>query len=276
MENIDLVYLLEPVVVLGFTLALVLYWHLRRRLTLWTLVISFVAYFGAIATKEVIQVATYGPLNSAVSGNPWVLGPYFGLQTVFLEVGFAYLFARYAVKRAYIYRNDAEGYGISLGLWENGVLIAGLSLIDYLAYYYVLSGSGTLAQHLFSILNTDAPSLFYPAAKALPLVGYGILERVSSALLHFSWGYLCVLAAAFKKKRFLAVALPMGLVDFFVPFESDFGLGVFEAFVFVIALASVAIALGISRGEHRQASVDFKPHPEEVNPTGGSSSQHHP
>lgn len=72
-----------------------------------------------------------------------------------------------------------------------------------------------------------------------------------------------MLAAVYRQRVFLLAALPMGLVDFFVPFESSFGLGAFEALFFVIGLASVGVALGLTRS-YRQASTDFvSPPPEE-------------
>lgn len=264
MENIDPVYFIGPLVMVAFSFGSVGYWRLRRRLTAWVVLFSVVAYFGAIGAKAVIQGLTYDQLNTAVNGNPWVLGPYFGLQTAFLEVGFAYLFARYAVTHGFLRANDAEGYGISLAFWENGVLIGALSLIDYAAYYLTLSGSGSAAQQMFTTLSQDAPSLFYSASSALPLVGYEILERVSSLLFHFSWGYLCVLAAVYDKRVFLLAALPMGLVDALVPFASSMGTGLFEGVVFLLGLASLGLALTLTRGDYRRASTSFAgPPPEE-------------
>src|SRR5271155_2370553 len=187
MENIDPVYFVGPVVVIAFSLGLVAYWRRRRRLTGWVILFSVVAYFGAIGTKAHIQAVTYAPLDSAVSGNPWVLGPYFGLQTVFIEVGFAYLFARYAVTHGFFRANDAEGYGISLALWENGVLIGGTALLSYAVYYATLAGSGTAAGQTFATLMASSPSLFDAPSEALPLIGFAILERVSSLLIHFSF-----------------------------------------------------------------------------------------
>lgn len=257
MENIDPIYFLGPIIVAAFSFGLVAYWHSRRRLTAWVIMFSVVAYFGAIATKALIQALSYGPLDYLARGSPWVLGPYFGLQTVFIEVGLAYVFARYAVDHGLFHANDAEGYGISLALWENGVFFAGLAAVDYAVYYVTLGGSGSSAPTLFHTLDKAAPSLFFPVGKALPLVGYQVLERISSLLLHFSWGYLCVLAAVFKKRRFLVCALPMGLVDSFVPFETPSTLGSFEALIFVVGLVSVAVALVVTKGEYRKASVNF-------------------
>ena len=211
---------------------------------MFVLLFSVAAYFGAILAKVVFQYLTYGPpFFPASGGNLFVLGAYFGLQTVFFEVGGAYLVARYAVTHGMMRANDAEGYGISLALWENGILMGALLLVDYAVYYATLAGSGTAAVQTFATLIASSPSLFYAPSGALPLVGFAILERVSSLLVHFSFGYLCVLAAVFKKRTLLLVALPMGMVDFLVPFAGSIGTGAFEGLVFAFALACVAAAL---------------------------------
>ncbi len=257
--NIDPVYFLTPAVVIALSVGLVAYWRRKRRLTMFVLAFSLVAYFGAILAKVVFQYLTYRPpFFPASGGNPFELGAYFGLQTVFFEVGGAYLVARYAVTHGLLRANDAEGYGISLALWENGVLIGGPLLVSYTIYYATLAaGSGAAASQMFASLLQSAPALFDPAAKALPLIGYSILERVSSLLIHFSFGYLCVLAAAFKRRAFLLVALPMGLVDFLVPFAGSLGTGPFEGLVFGVGLASVAGALTLTRGQYRSQSTLF-------------------
>jgi uncharacterized membrane protein YhfC len=217
-----------------------------------------VAYFGAIFAKVVFQYLTYLSLFPSAGGNPYELGAYFGLQTVLFEVGAAYLVARYAVSRGMLKANDAEGYGISLALWENGVLIGGSLLINYAIYYTTLSSSsGAAAVQMFATLLQSAPSLFDPPSSALPLVGFAVLERVSSLLIHFSWGYLCVLAAVFKKRIFLLVALPMGLVDFFAPFAGSLGVGAFEGLIFAIALVCVGGTLTLARGELAGRGKDF-------------------
>jgi hypothetical protein len=241
-------------VVIAFSFGLVEYWHRRRRLTMFVLLFSLAAYFGAIFAKAVFQYLTYGPLVSASGGNLYELGAYFGLQTVFFEVGGAYLVARYAASSGMLKANDAEGYGISLALWENGVLIGGSLLVDYAIYYATLSSrSGATAVQMFATLLQSAPALFDPPSSALPLIGYAIMERVSSLLIHFSWGYLCVLAAVFNKRTFLLVALPMGLVDFFTPFAGSLGTGAFEGLIFAIALACVAVALTMGRRGSKEA-----------------------
>lgn len=261
MENIDPVYFLGPVAIIAMSVALTALWHRRRRLTWWALLFSACAYLGAIGVKALLQAVTYGPFSSAVHGSSWATGAYYGLQTVFLEVGLAYVFARYAASHGLFGAGDAEGYGISLAFWENGLLVGGIAALQYAAYYTTLAGAGASAQQLLSTLLRDAPSLFYPPARALPLVGYSVLERVSSLLLHFSWGYLCVLAAVFRRRVFLYVALPMGLADVLIVFEPSLGVPAFEGVLFIIGLASLVVAMGATRGSYRKQSTDFAPHP---------------
>ena len=248
-------YFLTPVITVAFSFGLVVYWRLTRRFSGWTVLASLLAYGGAIALKEIVQSVTYHPFADAVGGNQAALGVYFGLQTVIFEVGGAYLVARYAVSRQKLRRDDAGAFGIGLAMWENGVLIGALTLINYVAYYALLSSGGTLAAQLYGTLSKDAPALFNPPAAALPLVGYAVLERVSSLLIHFSWGYLVVLAAALKKKPLFFAALPMGLVDFLPPFAGSMGLAAFEALVFAIGVASLAVALRLGRGALKQADA---------------------
>ncbi len=258
MENIDPIYFLTPLVVIAFSFGLVAYWRRRRRLTMFALLFSVVAYFGAIIAKVVFQYLTYRPPFFPLSGGSlFVSGAYFGLQTVFFEVGGAYLVARYAVTHGMLRANDAEGYGISLALWENGVLVGGLLLVNYAVYYATLAGSGTTAEQTFATLIASSPSLFDAPSSALPLIGFAILERVSSLLIHFSFGYLCVLAAVYRRRTFLLLALPMGMVDFLAPFAGSIGTGAFEGLVFAIALASVAAALTATRGKVRVESTLF-------------------
>jgi hypothetical protein len=73
-------------------------------------------------------------------------------------------------------------------------------------------------------------------------VALGTLERTSSIMLHSAWGYLCALAAVSRKRVLFIIALPMGLVDFLVPFADSIGVALFELMVFVLAVLSVCVA----------------------------------
>ena len=66
----------------------------------------------------------------------------------------------------------------------------------------------------------------------LQLVALGTIERLGSILVHFSWGILVVVAAASRRTKYFLVALPMGLVDFLVPFAPSLGLPEFEGIAF--------------------------------------------
>jgi uncharacterized membrane protein YhfC len=139
-------------------------------------------------------------------------------------------------------RKDAEAYGAGLAFWENAVLLGILSLINLIAYYSILSTNTPLAQTLYNQLNTNAPGLFAPASQALTSVAYGTLERISSILIHSTWGYLCFMAAYLNEKRLVLIALPMGFVDFLVPFAQNLGTLTFEAIVFALSILSVLVA----------------------------------
>lgn len=247
MPNIDPVYFLYPVVVIAFSFGLVIYWHYRRKFTGAVLIFSLVAYGGAIALKYIVQIPTYHPFDTAVGGNHIALGLYYGMQTVAFEVGGAFVVARYAVSRGKFKAIDAEGYGIGLSFWENGVYLGIFTLINYISYYAILSaGSSGISLTLYETLIKNAPGLFYSPSQALPAVGYAILERVSSLLVHFSWGYLVVLAVVYKRKLFLGVALPMGLIDFLVPFAGTMSLPIFEGVLFLLSLLCLAVALRVT------------------------------
>ena len=62
-------------------------------------------------------------------------------------------------------------------------------------------------------------------------------------LIHIAWGVLCILTAVTGRKRFVAVALPMGLVDALVPFSGQVSLVTFEAIIFTISIVCFGIAL---------------------------------
>ncbi len=266
MQNIDPIYFLTPLIVIGFSVGLVAYWRLRKRFSAWVLLLSLAAYAGAIILKDIFQVVTLKPFEAAVGGDPAALGIYFGLQTVIFEVGGAYLVAWYAFSRGKIRAEDASGYGIGLAFWENGILIGGSLLLDYAIISLTLSGGGSASQQLFAILANDSPALFYSPSFAFPLIGSAVLERVSSLFVHFSWGLLCVSAVVFRRRLFLLLALPMGLVDFLPPFAGSMGLLDFEGVLFALSLLSLAVALVSTRA--------FRRHPSETpRPSSGSPQQ---
>ncbi len=209
---------------------------------------SLVAFAGAILLKFIFQLFTVNAVISTFGTASIATGLYYGLQTAIFEVGGAFLVARYALSRGRFAEKDAGAYGISLAFWENGVYLGIFSLISIVSIYVVIAaGPATAAQQVYSALQSSKSALFDPPATALPQIAFGILERVSSIILHCAWGYLVVIAAVYKRNDYLIAAMPLGLVDFFVPFVSFLGVPVFEAIVFVFALAGLLIAISISR-----------------------------
>jgi hypothetical protein len=127
-QDIDPLLLLQPALFIALGAGLVVYWRLKRKLTGMVLLFSLMAYAGAIALKEVVQAYTANGVFAAFGYVSWQTGLYYGLQTSFLEVGLAYLVARYAVARRQMDVSDTEGYGVSLAFWENAILLGALSL----------------------------------------------------------------------------------------------------------------------------------------------------
>jgi hypothetical protein len=256
--------------VITFSFGLVLYWHFKRNFSKWVLLYSLAAYAGAIAVKYAVQIPTIGAVDSAFGSNPAVLGLYYGIQTGVFEVGGAFLVASLAHSRGNFKASDAEGFGLGLAMWENGVLLGIPVLIDYVTYYVLLSmPSSGVSQLLYSTLIKASPGLFYGNSSALPLIGYAILERVSSLFGHFAWGYLAVISAVYKKRIYFAVGFPIGfLIDFLVPFEPKLGTGIFELVVFIVAtsglLASIFVTRKIREGMEAPTDLSKKPEADET------------
>jgi len=246
MQNIDPVLLLEPAAYIGISVGLVLYWRAKRSFVGIVLLFSFIAYAGAIALKEVVQAYTFAGVTSEFGSAGWEAGVYFGAQTSIFEVGLAYLVARYAVSRKLIGGADAEAYGISLAFWENGILLGALTLLNLIASY-VLIAEGLIPASVYQTLVTSTPSLFYPPRQLAVPIALGVLERISSLMAHFAWGYLCILAACMRKKTYLAVAVPMGLIDATVPFAQDVPLWEYEGLLFALCLGLLLLAWRITR-----------------------------
>ncbi len=253
LTEINTIYFLTPIAVIALSFGTVIYWHFKKNFTLNILLYSFIAYFSAIIIKYLFQYFTLIPYSKIIDNNQLLLGIYYGLQTALIEVGLAYLVAKYATTRGKLFRKDAAGYGLGLAMWENGVLISIPLLVNYLLYYIILASPSSGS--FFSTLHEVAPALFLPTYQALPLIGFSILERASSLLVHAAWGYLTVIAAVTGKRRYLYAALPMGLIDFLVPYESSLGIATFEMLVFIVS--SICLVIALSLGFRSQSSNPF-------------------
>jgi membrane metalloprotease YhfC-like protein len=257
MQNIDPVVLLGPVIYIAISAGLVAYWRLRRRLTVLVLVLALVAYAGAFAVKVVFQAFTAGAVTSAFGAVSWQTGLYFGAQTSVLEVGLAYVVARYAFSRNQIGGRDGEAYGISLAFWENGILIGALTLLN-LSVAYILIAEGLYPSPVYQALVTSSPSLFDPPQQLLVPIAFGVLERISSLLAHFAWGYLCVMAVCMRKRTYLVIAMPMGLVDALVPFAQEVPLWEFETVIFAVSVGLFVIAWAATKAA-RESGYSLTP-----------------
>ena len=127
MQNIDPIFIIQPVIVIIICSVLLVYWYFKRRFHLMVLVYSLVAYAVAIALKEAVQIPTVTAATNYFGSQGAWLGVYFGLQTVFFEVGLAYVVAWYVFSHGMLERKDAEAYGAGLPFWENAALLGILS-----------------------------------------------------------------------------------------------------------------------------------------------------
>jgi hypothetical protein len=251
-QNIDILYIIQPVIVIVTASLLMLYWYLKRRFHATVFLYSLIAYGTAIALKYAVQIPTVDAVTSYFGEHSVGLGFYYGLQTVFFEVGLAFLVAWFAVRSGALERKDAEAYGSGLAFWENAILLSALSLINLIAYYSILSTNTSLAQTLYNQLNTNAPGLFAPASEALRSVALGVMERTSSILIHVAWGYLCFMAAYHHRRRLLLIALPMGFIDFLVPFAQN-AIVTFEVEIFALSVISLLTAWYVTRNLHESS-----------------------
>jgi hypothetical protein len=242
MENIDPVFLLQPALVFAACLGVVFYWNEKKTLRPLILALSAVSYFATVIPKNLIIGPTLGPLDSAFGSASLQVGLYLGTMTAVFEIGGAYYVARVLARRGMVGLDDAAGYGIGLGFWENGIYLGLLSLANLAAIYTTIAW-GALPASAYGALTTADPSLFSGAWTALPLIALGSLERLSSLLAHISWGYLCVLSACTNRMRYFLMAFPMGYVDALVPFAGEVPLWEFEGVVFLLSVVFLAIAV---------------------------------
>ena len=248
--EIDPILFLAPLLSIGITSGVALYWWRRYGFRAVVIPLTLFAYFVAIALKVVVQSFTsvqaenvFGPISEG-------FGLYLGLQTVFFEVGLAYVFALIGARKFKLEKKDAVPFGLGLAFWENGVLLGIYMLLQLLLIYISLLGNSSAAATTYFHIATSHPSYFYSPAKLLPGILYGALERISSLLAHTAWGVLVVFAALTKRKIFLALAFPMGLVDALVPFASITSIAVFEAGFFLLSAGFILVALIATRASN--------------------------
>jgi len=180
------------------------------------LVYSLVAYAVAIALKYAVQLPTINIVINNFGAHSVALGFYYGLQTVFFEVGLAFVVAWYAFKHGQLRRKMLKA---TVQGWLSGKTLVFWNSIAHqprcLLWYSLVKHNS--CQTLYNQLQTNAPDLFLPASQALGSVAIGTLERISSIMLHFAWGYLCVMAVVYNKKRlFLILCLWGSLISLYL------------------------------------------------------------
>ena len=263
MQNIDPILFVQPILSIATAVVALAYWRRRRGYRWALLLLSLVAYAGAIMAKVAIQAVSYSAVSDYFGQVSVGLGLYFGVQTVLLEVGLAYVLARYAARRTGLSPSDGVAYGISLGFWENAVLIGALPLVNLTVDYYVIASGSSLGQQVYNTLMNADPAYFLPSSALAGLVVLGSVERVSSLFVHVAFGTLVVLAVITGRKRYLLYALPMGMVDALVPF-ANLNLDLFEGGLLLLSIGFLAVTWLAMRSVGSATPSTPQPPPESV------------
>ena len=243
MNDFDPVVFLSPVLAIIASILLLLIIRKKSNLRAVVIVFALISYAAAIALKEIVQYFSLIFIYNHFGKMSILTGLYFGIQTSIFEVIGAYLIALLVARKALISERDADAYGGSLAFWENAVLLGALPLFSLLVDYFLIASGSALGSLVYSELKASDPGLFYSPLSVLPDVLLGALERLSSILAHYSWGFLALSAAVLKKKKLLYIAIPMGLIDALVPFEPLMGIDLFEGVVFAFSVFFLFIAI---------------------------------
>lgn len=155
-------------------------------------VIAALAYFLAIAGKVIIQ--SLFPVFFQTNTLPTYAA--YGVLTAVLEIGLAYVFVLF-------YKGDFRSwkgwaYGSYLAFFENFIYIGVLTLINLLAYQFLISSTAAQNPYTANYLVTSIP------------VGF---ERVTSFVAHAVWGYIAFFAATRKKPAYVLLAMPLASID---------------------------------------------------------------
>ena len=243
MNDFDPVVFLSPVLAIIASILLLLIIRKKSNLRAVVIVFALISYAAAIALKEIVQYFSLIFIYNHFGKMSILTGLYFGIQTSIFEVIGAYLIALLVARKALISERDADAYGGSLAFWENAVLLGALPLFSLLVDYFLIASGSALGSLVYSELKASDPGLFYSPLSVLTDVLLGALERLSSILAHYSWGFLALSAAVLKKKKLLYIAIPMGLIDALVPFEPLMGIDLFEGVVFAFSVFFLFIAI---------------------------------
>lgn len=156
--------------------------------------IAAAAYFLAIFLKEISDALFSGFfLKPNIEGYIAV-----GAQTVFFEIGLAFLFA--LIFKKYLDSQSAIAMGSGLAMCENFVLLGIFGIISMTLTIEFNSAALPLKSSVISTYISDL----------LP----HILDRISSLIGHTVWGFLAVMFVFKKSWRYL-IAFPVGFLDSF-------------------------------------------------------------
>jgi hypothetical protein len=182
---------LLPIIAIIVGVVPVLYFPRRAVL----LGLAALAYFVAIATKEVVELSFSSFFEQP--SIPTYLA--YGALTFFFEVGFAYVFLL-RFRRGETTERPRSGwtYGIYLAFFENAVLLGALVLLELL-----------LVEISPVHLTAGDPYAANELSLAAPYLG----ERSVSLLGHGVWGFLAYMATVRRRPGLVLWTIPLAMLD---------------------------------------------------------------
>lgn len=221
----EIIILLLPTI--SVLVGIIPLFFVKRKLGL--LGLAIVAYFIAILAKEAIQLPFLKFFETP--STPTYIA--YGLQTTFLEPGFAYLIL-YLVRKTYISIKDISygfSYGVYLAFSENALLVGLLSLPSYILILLGLAPTPINLTTTSTILSSLIPYT---------------LDRISSLVLHTFWGFSAYLSILKNNKLYLVISMPFGMLDSLTAwwdFTRPFSYLEFSIIVFLISIISVLVMI---------------------------------
>ncbi len=124
MQNIDPIFIIQPIIIIILASALIVYWYFKRHFNKEVWLYSLLAYGTAIALKYAVQIPTINQVIATFGAHSVGLGIYYGSQTAIFEIGLASLVAWWAVSHSKLAKKDAEAFGSGLAFWENAAFLS--------------------------------------------------------------------------------------------------------------------------------------------------------
>ena len=185
--------------------------------------IAAFAYFLAIFLK-VVSDELFNTFFSKLSIWTYIA---VGAQTVFFEIGLAFLFA--LIFKKYLDSQSAIAMGSGLAMCENFVL---LGVVGTISVILAMEFNPAALPLKISVISTYISGL-------LP----HLLDRISSLISHTIWGFLAVMFVLKKSWKYI-IAFPIGFLDSFTIYFDE----AHPAYLSILSFSLIVLVVSILWG----------------------------